>query len=135
MQKMSSLSNALARSQQSIPVKVLDACLPDDRQIVENIAVVAQAQIPIINIGLCTLNRDTTTSKYILTVPCCGTTPVVKLNELRAIQTYNPARVNDIRAFVSEGTFYLRIDICDETMPLTCSELEVVRMTKRSRWF
>ena len=104
---MSSLSNALARSQKKIPAETLEACLMDDRVIVENIALVAQEQIPTLNISLCTLTRESSTSKYNLTMPCCGTTPAIKLKELRAIQTYNPARVSDIRLFLNEVTFYL----------------------------
>ena len=29
----------------------------------------------------------------------------------------------------------LRIDICNDQTPLACSEVEVLRLTKRTRWF
>ena len=101
--------------------------------LVENIALVAQEHVPSLNMALATITTDR--GKYLLSVPCNSPAALVTLRELRGIQTYNPARVHDIRVSAREGGLMLRIDICNESAPLACSELEVVRLTKRSRWF
>lgn len=128
-----SLANALARTQQKIPVALLEQCSEDDRVIVENIALVAQEYIPLLNMTLATIASEN--NKYLLSVPCSTAAAFVTLRELRGIQTYNPARVHDVRITSKEGGLVLRIDICNESAPLSCSELEVVRLTKRTRWF
>ena len=71
--------------------------------------------------------------KYHVSIPlAAGHT---SLRDLRGIQTYNPARVHDIRVSAKDTHLVLRIDVCSESAPLACAELEVVRVTKRSRWF
>ena len=125
-----SLASALARTHQSLPVAILEQCGEDDRVIVENIALVAQETLPALNLAQATITTEG--SKYLLVVPCLS---AATLRELRAIQTYNPARVHDIRLSGREGGVTVRIDICNGTAPLACTELEVVRLTKRSRWF
>lgn len=128
---MASLSTALARSHQTLPAAVLEQCPADDRVVVENISLVAQELMPALNLAHATLTQDR--GKYHLSVPLAG--GHVTLHDLRGIQTYNPARVHDIRVSVKDAHLLLRIDICSESAPLSCAELEVVRVTKRSRWF
>ena len=133
---MSSLASVLARSHQSIPSVVLEQCSVEDRVVVENIALVAQEHMPSLNLALAVIVKDN--NKYLLSLPCNSTSAVVTLRDLRATQTYNPGRVHDIRIASrdpKEGGLVVRIDICNESAPLACSELEVVRLTKRSRWF
>lgn len=125
-----SLASALARTHQSIPAATLEQCGEEDRVIVENIALVAQETLPALNMAQATITREG--GKYLLAIPCLS---AATLRELRAIQTYNPARVHDIRLTAREGGLTLRIDIGNGAAPLTCTELEVVRLTKRSRWF
>ncbi len=124
-----SLSQALARSVQQVPAQVLAQCSPDDRVVVENICVVAQELIPTLNLAQASIAKDR--NMYQLSVPCAAAT----LADLRAVQTYNPARVHDMRLSVRDGALAIRFDICDEKAPLACSEFDVIRTTKRSRWF
>jgi hypothetical protein len=124
-----SLSQALSRSAQQVPAQVLTQCSPDDRVVVENICVVAQELIPSLNLAQTSIAMDR--NMYQLSVPCATAT----LANLRAVQTYNPARVHDIHLSVRDGALTIRFDICNEKAPLACSEFEVIRTTKRSRWF
>ena len=126
---MSSLSTAL-RQQQTLPVAVLEQCTPDDRVVVENIALVAHEAIVTTNLSSATLTKDR--NRYLLSMPCSG---YVSLADMRTVQAFNPARVHDIRVIWRDAEMVVRIDVCTETAPLSCSELDVVRVTKRSRWF
>jgi hypothetical protein len=128
-----SLATALTRSHQHVPESVLDQCSEADRVIVENIGLVAQEAMPALNLSQATIAQEG--GKYLLRVPFTAAAASVTLRELRMIQTYNPARVHDIRVGWGEKALFLRIDICNEQTPLACSELEVVRLTKRTRWF
>lgn len=82
------------------------------------------------NLSSATLVKDR--NRYLLSVPCSG---FVSLADMRTVQAYNPARVHDIRVTCRDSELVVRVDICTESAPLSCSELEVVRVTKRSRWF
>ena len=126
---MSSLSTAL-RQQQTLPVAVLEQCTPDDRVVVENIALVAHEAIVTTNLSNATLTKDR--NRYLLSMPCSG---YVSLADMRTVQAFNPARVHDIRVIWRNAEMVVRIDVCTESAPLSCSELDVVRVTKRSRWF
>ena len=128
-----SLTHALARSQQHLPDAVLDQCSEADRVIVENIGLVAQETLPALHLAQATIVQDG--GKYLLRIPFTAAVASVTLRELRMIQTYNPARVHDIRVGMGDKALVLRIDICNEQTPLACSELEVLRLTKRTRWF
>ena len=129
MDLMCSLSTVL-RQQQTLPPAVLAQCTPDDRVVVENIAVVAHEAIVTTNLASATLVKDR--NKYLLSIPCAG---YVCMADMRTVQAYNPARIHDIRVICRESEMVVRIDVCTESAPLSCSELDIVRVTKRSRWF
>lgn len=126
---MSNLTTVL-RQTQTLPAAVLDQCTPDDRVVVENIALVAHEAIVTTNLSSATLTKDR--NRYLLSIPCSG---YVSLADMRTVQAFNPARVHDIRVTTRDAEMVVRIDVCTETAPLSCSELDVVRVTKRSRWF
>jgi hypothetical protein len=116
---------------QALPVAVLEHCSDDDRTVVENICLVAQEYMPALNLAQAAITLER--GKYQVCIPLAA--GHATLNDMRGIQTYNPARVHDIRVLLKDTHIVLRIDICSESTPLSCTELEVVRVTKRSRWF
>jgi hypothetical protein len=91
---------------------------------------VAHEAIVTTNLSNATLTKDR--NRYLLIIPCSG---FVSLADMRTVQAFNPARVHDIRVILRDAEMVVRIDVCTETAPLSCSELDVVRVTKRSRWF
>ena len=54
---------------------------------------------------------------------------------MRSVHSYSPARVRDVRAMLSENRLLLVIDVHDANSRVTASEIEVVRLTKKRRFF
>ena len=92
---MTSLTSILQKGiQNEVPSNILDQCSNEDRVLVENILLIAQAE-------LATLNLPSTTigilnNKTIISCTLVGADARIGLESMRAIQAYSPARILDV---------------------------------------
>ena len=116
-----------------VPESVLAQVPQDDRVLVENILLVAQAELEMLNLASATV----VVGENALRISCslAGPSPVVSLTNMRSLQSYSPARVRNVRAMLSENRLLLVIDVHDANSRVTASEIEVVRITKKRRFF
>lgn len=116
----------------SVPDEVLEKCANEDRVMVENILLVAQTEINTLNLASTTIVVD----KARITARCAftGPEPQVTLSQLRAIETYSPARVSDIRVSLNNGILNLTVVICDSSCRITSSQTEIIRVARKRRF-
>jgi hypothetical protein len=124
-----------------VPESALVQLAPEDRVLVENILLVAQAELEILNLPSTTV----VTSDGVVRVSCAlaGPSPIVFLSTMCSVQAYSPARVRDMRCApdnllllvinVHDNRLLLVIDVHDRLARVTVSEVDVVRLVKRSR--
>ena len=132
MRESGSLGAMLQKdSKNEVPESVLTQLPPEDRVLVENILLVAQAELEILNLASTTV----VSSESIVRVSCAlaGPSPLVALSNMRCVQAYSPARVRDVRAVLQENRLLLVIDVHDRNARVTASEIDVVRLVKRRR--
>ena len=130
MRESGSLGAMLQKdSKNEVPESVLAQLPPEDRVLVENILLVAQAELEILNLASTTV----VASESIVRVSCAlaGPSPLVALSNMRCVQAYSPARVRDVRAVLQENRLLLVIDVHDRNARVTASEIDVVRLVKR----
>jgi hypothetical protein len=114
-----------------VPESVLNMCSDSDKVLVENLLRLSQAELSVLNLASTTI---VTEGKK--TVVCCvltGPLPSVSLSNMRALQAYSPARVLEVRTALQEGNMILVFDICDSSIRMSTTELEIVRIIKRHR--
>ena len=132
MRESGSLGAMLQKdSKNEVPESVLAQLPPEDRVLVENLLLVAQAELEILNLASTTV----VASESIVRVSCAlaGPSPLVALSNMRCVQAYSPARVRDVRAVLQENRLLLVIDVHDRNARVTASEIDVVRLVKRRR--
>lgn len=112
-----------------IPDAMLMPCLPGDRQLVENIIMISQELIPTLDVTRAALTKQGTA--YSVVVPSATATDKVGLNELRDVQGFCPGRIQNIHILYRNDTINVQIDIQDETMPITSTQLDIVRVSKK----
>lgn len=119
-------------SNNEVSEAVLAQLPPEDRVLVENILLVAQAELEILNLASTTV----VISEGAVRVSCTlvGPSPLVALSSMRTVQAYSPARVRDVRAVLHENRLLLVIDVHDRNARVTASEIDVVRLVKRRRF-
>jgi hypothetical protein len=108
-----------------VPEAVLKHC-GDDKVLVENLLRLAQAELLVLNLPSTTIVQE----QNKLVIRCCftGPAPSVCLTSIRALQAYSPARLH-------EGSMHLVIDVCDASVRMGATELEIARIVKRHRLF
>jgi hypothetical protein len=116
-----------------VPESVLAQVPQDDRVLVENILLVAQAELEMLNLASATVVVAAGTLRISCTL--AGPSPIVSLANMRSVQSYSPARVRDVRAMLSENRLLLVIDVHNANSRVSASEIEVVRLTKKRRFF
>jgi len=127
-----SLAHALGQTlRPKLSDAVLRTCLEADRVVVDNLALVALEFIPVLNIPLATISKRDST--YELRIPITAENSRISLSDMRNIQAHAPARVADVFVVHEQLTFELCISVCDETNLMRFTELDVIRMNKRSR--
>ena len=114
-----------------IPESVFVPCLAPDRQLVENILLVAQELNPNLDVTQSVLTKNGTS--YVVFIPSSSPSDMVSLSELRDIQNYAPGRISDIHVLYRNDTLTLKVSIRDETSPMTCTQLDIIRVCKRKR--
>ena len=115
-----------------VPDEILQKCAESDRVVVENILLVAQSEINTLNLASTTVVVD----KQRITAQCAftGPDPQVALSQLRAIETYSPARILDLRVALHNGTMHLSVIICDSSYRITSSQTEIIRVARKRRF-
>jgi hypothetical protein len=116
----------------AVPEAVLKHC-GDDKVLVENLLRLAQTELLVLNLPSTTIVQE----QQKLVIRCCltGPAPSVCLTSMRALQAYSPARVSEVRVVLHEGSMLLVIDVCDSSVRMGATELEIVRIVKRHRLF
>jgi len=112
---------------------VLSLCSEDDTILVENVLYLALEIIPTISINLCTARKED--DVYFISIPFCCTGVVVTLQQLQQIQNYSPARIRDVSVCIqnngSDRPHALKLEICDGTSRIACTQYDVIRIKKR----
>lgn len=114
-----------------VPESVLAQLPPEDRVLIENLLLVAQAELEILNLASTTVVASESSIRVSCTL--AGPSPLVALSSMRTVQAYSPARVRDVRAVLHENRLLLVIDVHDRNARVTASEIDVVRLVKRRR--
>lgn len=116
-----------------VPEAVLQKCSDADKILVENLLRLAQTELLVLNLASTTIVTEG--HKTIVRCALTGPTPSVSLSSMRALQAYSPARVGEVRTIMQEGSMLLVLDVCDSSVRMGTTELEIVRITKRHRVF
>jgi hypothetical protein len=116
-----------------VPESVLAQVPPDDRVLVENILLVAQAELEMLNLAIATVVVGDGSLRVSCTL--AGPSPIVSLANMRGVQSYSPARVRDVRVMLCENRLLLVVDVHDANTRVTASEIEVVRIAKKRRFY
>lgn len=130
MQAMSLGSMLHSVLRPKVPESVLVPCLEGDRQLVENILMMAQELMPTLDITRAALVKEN--ASYIVHVPCAVGVEV-PLNILLDMQAFNPGRIQNIYVLYRNESMHVRVVIQDETTPITSTQLDIVRVCKRRR--
>ena len=117
--------------QNEVPESVLNHCPESDKVLVENLLRLAQAELSVLNLASTTIVAEG--KKTVVRCALTGPTPSVSLSNMRALQAYSPARVVEVRIALQEGSMMLVFDVCDSSVRMSTTELEIVRITKRHR--
>ena len=115
-----------------VPETVLKHC-GDDRVLVENLLRLAQAELLVLNLPSTTIVQE----QNKLVIRCCftGPAPSVCLTSMGALQASSPARVGEVRIALHEGSVQLVLEVCDASVRMGATELDLVRIIKRHRVF
>ena len=99
----------------------------------ENLLRLAQAELLVLNLPSTTIVQE----QNKLVIRCCftGPAPSVCLTSMRALQAYSPARVGEVRIALHEGSVQLVLEVCDASVRMGATELDLVRIIKRHRVF
>lgn len=123
----------------TVPENILSQCSLEDKVVVENILLVMAELIPNANVAATVLSK--TKGKYKLSTPLAVPLSLT-LSQMRALQTYNPARLTEVSLKIEERptdsqshACFVVLEVADQSTPITVQEIEVMRMSKRSRWF
>ena len=114
-----------------IPDTVFAPCLPGDRQLAENILMVSQEIIPTLNVTCSVVTKNG--MAYKILVPSSSNRDVISLHHLQDIQGFCPGRIQNVHVIYRNDTLNLELDLQDETMPITSTQLDIVRMSKKRR--
>lgn len=129
-----SLNGMLQKNlQNEVPATVLEQCAAQDQTLIENLLLLAQVELETLNLAstLITAKNGGTMIKCALT----GTEARVGLACMRALQAYSPARIADVRAHMENGVLFLCIEVTDANTRISTTELEIVRVCKKKRFF
>jgi len=109
--------------------QLLQQCRPADAVVVENILSVVQDTVPCVNVTQAVLRAHS--NLYEITLPVLSGS--LTLAQLSAVQRYNPARIANMHVALHDAALCLVLSVCDETRPVVCSHIDVVRISKRQK--
>lgn len=128
-----SLSGVLQSvSRSRVPPHVLQKCKLMDQPIVENITHLAQETMPMLDITRMDVRVDG--QAYRLSIPFSNQSAcTVMLSELKTVEAYSPARLREAKVAFDGKVMTLELLVLDETAPLMVSDIDIIRVSKRSR--
>jgi len=112
-----------------VPANLLKQCREADAVVVDNILTVLQDAIPCTNIPLSVIRVHS--AMYEITVPVSSGD--ISLQQLLTVQNYSPARIADIKVVRQDPVLAILLSVCDETHTVMCTDINVVRICKRSK--
>lgn len=144
-----SLADLLTKQQFHVPESVTNNIHDeDDRMLVENICAAVQASIECANTNAARVID--TPEKYKIVVPLVGS-KAVALHDMRAVMNFNPTRISDIVINIGskaddaagKGTAAetrpegatVTVHVCKQSTRMPVTQLDIIRVTKRSKWF
>lgn len=113
------------------PERLLHALNDSDKTLLENIMHLAQETIPQIDLTAAEMTR--TPDVFCLRLHLSNREAVISLQQLRSIQAYSPARILDVQVAVLPETVQVLVRVASETADIMYSEVDVIRITKRTR--
>lgn len=110
----------------------LKKCNAQDSILVENVLLIAQAELQMLQLKKISIEIKSSLIKIL-----CPLTNKFKvtLSSLRNIQHYSPARIHEVSVHVNHNETMLCIEIMDYISRVTSNEIDVVRVAKRKRSF
>jgi hypothetical protein len=100
-----------------------------DRLILENIAVLAQAVVPELNLTLADVSKQG--EVYTMRLPASSAELRVNLSQLREIEGYSPARVIDVCVRSGGEHASVVVQVATENRPVFVQETDIVRIKRR----
>ena len=113
------------------PERLLHSLNDSDKTLLENIMHLAQETIP--QIDLTSAEMTKTPDVFCLRLHLSSREVVISLQQLRLIQAYSPARILDVQVAVLPETVQVLVRVAAETANIMYSEVDVMRITKRTR--
>ena len=113
------------------PERLLHALNESEKTLLENIMHLAQETIP--QIDLTSAEMTKTPDVFCLRLHLSSREVVISLQQLRLIQAYSPARILDVQVAVLPETVQVLVRVAAETANIMYSEVDVMRITKRTR--
>jgi hypothetical protein len=113
------------------PERMLLALNESDKTLLENIMHLAQETIP--QIDLTRTEMTKTPDVFCLRLHLSNREALISLQQLRSIQAYSPARILDVQVAVLPETVQVLVRVASETSNIMYSEVDVIRITKRTR--
>jgi len=108
---------------------LLQQCRAADAVVVENILTLVQDTVPCANITLAVMRVHS--NLYEITIPVRS--GQLSLLQLSTLQSYNLARLADIQVTLLDAALCLVLSVCDETRPVRCSHIDILRTCKRAK--
>lgn len=120
----------------TISEEFLDKIPQSDRTLVENLMLVAQAEIETLNLTTASVNTASLTHTQHITITVCMSGPkqVISMSQLRAIQNYSPARVAELKVQLNANNQMLIFELTDSNTKIKNDQIEVIRICKRRRF-
>lgn len=115
----------------SAPDRLLQALNESDRTMLENIMHLAQETIPQIDLTLTDMTK--TNDNFVLCLHVAERDLLVSLQQMRLIQAYSPARILDVQVAVMPLAVHVLVRVASETSNIMYSEVDVIRIVKRTR--
>ena len=130
MTSKDTLGHAIANvMRRTIPEHTLTAVSPPDKVLLQNIVHLLQDSIPEANVTLIEIEKGK--DVYNIRIPMSVRTLTLRLEHLRQIQAYSPARISDISVALSSEMPQITLRVTTEARPLMYSEIDIIRITKR----
>ena len=98
----------------------------------ENITHLAQETMPMLDITRMDVRVDG--QAYRLSIPFSNQSAcAVMLSELKTVEAYSPARLREAKVAFDGKVMTIELLVLDENAPLMVSDIDIIRVSKRSR--
>jgi len=110
---------------------LLQSVNESDKMMLENIMHLAQETIPQIDLTMTDMTKAS--DVFVLCLHVAERDLVISLQQLRSIQAYSPARILDVQVAVMPLVVTVLVRVASEAANIMYSEVDVIRITKRTR--